>query len=44
MMREAFVIRKSFPGVSNVSWAGWVGTIKHATIDEGVERAEQRHS
>jgi hypothetical protein len=45
MIREAFDIRKRFPGgVPNVSCAGWVGTIKHTTMDEGVERAEQRHS
>ena len=44
MMREAFDIRKSFPAVPNVLYARWVGTIKHTTMDEGVERAEQRHS
>ena len=44
MMREAFDIRKSFPAVPNISCAGWVGTIRHTTMDEGVERAEQRHS
>ena len=41
MLREAFDIRKSFPGVPNISCAGWVGTIKHTTMDEDVERVEQ---
>jgi hypothetical protein len=43
MIRETFDTRKSFPGVSNISNTGWVGTIKHTTMDEGVEWAEQRH-
>ena len=37
-MREAFDIRKSFPGVPNVSYARWVGTIKHSIMAEGVKR------
>ena len=42
MMREAFDIRKSFPGVPNVSYARWVGTIKHSTMAEGVKREQKR--
>ena len=44
MIREAFDIRKSFPGVPNILCAGWVGTIKHTTMDEGAERAKHTHS
>ena len=44
MIREAFGTRKRFLGVPKVLFAGWVGTIMHSTMAEGVERAEQRHS
>jgi hypothetical protein len=44
MVREAFSTRKRFLGVPKVLCAGWVGTIKHSTMADGVERAEQRHS
>ena len=44
MVREAFHSRKRFLGVPNISSAAWVGTIKHScTMDDGVEREEQRH-
>ena len=44
MIGKAFVTRKRFLGVPKVSCAGWVGTIKHSTLAEGVQRAEERHS
>ena len=44
MIGKAFVTRKRFLGVPKVLCAGWVGTIKHSTIADGVERAEQRQS
>ena len=44
MIGEAFVTRKRFLGVPKVSCAGWVGTIKHSTMPEGVQRAEERPS
>ena len=44
MIGKAFVTRKRFLGVPKVSCAGWVGTIKHSTMAEGVKRAEERHS
>jgi hypothetical protein len=40
VIREAFGTRKRFLGVPKVSFAGWVGTIMHSTMTEGVERAE----
>jgi hypothetical protein len=40
MIREAFGARKSFLGVPNVSFAGWVGTKMHSTMTEGGKRAE----
>ena len=43
MVREAFDTRKRFLGVPNILSAGWVGTIKHSTMADGVEREEQRH-
>ena len=43
MVREAFDTRKGFLGVPNISSAGWVGTINHSTMADGVEREEQRH-
>jgi hypothetical protein len=42
MLREAFDTRKRFLGFPEVSCAGWVGTIKHSTMTDGVERAEPR--
>jgi hypothetical protein len=44
MIGKAFVTRKRFLGVPKVPCAGWVGTIKHSTMAEGVKRAEERHS
>ena len=44
MVGEAFDTRKRFLGVPKVSFAGWVGTIKHSTMANGVERAQRRHS
>ena len=44
MVREAFSTRKRFLGGPKVSFARWVGTIKHSTMADVVERAEQRHS
>ena len=44
MVGEAFDTRKRFLGVPTVSSAGWVGTIKHSTMADGVERAQRRHS
>ena len=44
MIGEAFLTRKTFLGIPKVSCAGWVGTIKHNTMEERVERAEERHS
>ena len=43
MVRETFVTRKRFLGLPKVAFAGWVGTIKHNTMTDDVERAEQRH-
>ena len=40
MVGEAFDTRKRFLGVPTVSSAGWVGTIKHSTMADGVERAQ----
>jgi hypothetical protein len=44
VVREAFNTRKRLLGVPTVSFAGWVGTIKHSAMADGVETAEQRHS
>ena len=44
MIGEAFLTRKTFLGIPKVSCAGWVGTIKHNTMEERVEVAEERHS
>ena len=37
MVKEAFDTRKRFLGVPMVSSAGWVGTIKHSTMADGVK-------
>ena len=42
MIGEAFGTRKRFLGVPTVSCAGWVGTIKHSTMAEGVKREQKR--
>jgi len=44
MVRETFDTTKQSFGFPDVLCAGWVGTIKHCRKNDGVERAEQRHS
>jgi hypothetical protein len=44
MIGEAFGTRKRFLGVPTVSCAGWVGTIKHSTVQwlKGKKKEQKR--